>query len=194
MGHKKPTILGRTFGRLTPISYIGVRSDGSGLWQCKCSCGNQKQATTSALNGGFAKSCGCLYQDTRAQLGRYRTPKGARRPQAAKEGTAFRKLLSTYRESAARNGRQFELTDAVFRLLTSSPCSYCGQLPSKPARSFAGEVYLYNGIDRKLNQFGYTFENCVPCCWPCNRLKGSRNIEEFLGHVRQIARTCVEGL
>jgi hypothetical protein len=36
-------------------------------------------------------------------------------------------------------------------------------------------------IDRKYNDLGYTKENCVPCCWVCNRLKSDVFLyEEFL--------------
>lgn len=44
-----------------------------------------------------------------------------------------------------------------------------------------------NGIDRYDSAQGYVSGNVVPCCWPCNRAKGSSITEEFLAHVRKIA-------
>lgn len=35
-------------------------------------------------------------------------------------------------------------------------------------------------LDRKDNSIGYTLENSVPCCWPCNKDKGKLNYKEYL--------------
>lgn len=57
-------LTGQRFGRLTAIELLPERSKrGSRLWRCLCECGNEKIAPTSALNGGFIQSCGCLKHD-----------------------------------------------------------------------------------------------------------------------------------
>lgn len=33
--------------------------------------------------------------------------------------------------------------------------------------------YEYNGVDRLDNALGYTRENCVPACRPCNAAKNA---------------------
>lgn len=48
-------LMGRKFGKLTVIKRINTRR-----WLCECECGNQKEAVTSDLVRGNAKSCGCL--------------------------------------------------------------------------------------------------------------------------------------
>jgi hypothetical protein len=36
-------------------------------------------------------------------------------------------------------------------------------------------------LDRKNNLLGYSYNNCVACCWPCNKAKsGEFTYEEFL--------------
>jgi hypothetical protein len=39
--------------------------------------------------------------------------------------------------------------------------------------------YIYNGIDRVNNNFGYLIDNCVTCCTNCNVAKMARTQEEF---------------
>lgn len=61
---KSINIAGQRFGRLTALELLPERSKtGARLWRCLCDCGNEKVATTSALNNGFVQSCGCLKRD-----------------------------------------------------------------------------------------------------------------------------------
>lgn len=59
MRHKDLT--GEKFGRLTVLTrYEENTKHGSRQWVCKCSCGKTTIVTTSKLNKGHTKSCGCL--------------------------------------------------------------------------------------------------------------------------------------
>lgn len=174
MPNKRAQLLGKTFGRLTPVEDVGVDPISRlRLWRCTCSCGGEKIVPTASLTHGGTTSCGCIYKG-----------RGSR-PKKQKPGTAFRELLNIYKVSACRRGFGFTLTVDDFRFLTSSNCFYCGRCPAQRLETQA-EHYLYNGLDRKDNSLGYTIENVVPCCWPCNELKGSYSFEEFLAHVRRI--------
>lgn len=79
------------------------------------------------------------------------------------------------------NGRYpVELTYEEFFELCQEPfCHYCGsEIKRTQKRGEPG----YRGyfLDRRDNGTGYTRENCVPCCWPCNQLKGDRfSYEQF---------------
>lgn len=97
-----------------------------------------------------------------------------------KPGTAFRKLLGTYKTNARERGLEWALTDDEFRELTSSPCFFTNRLPSRESRADSGEIYLYNGIDRLDNTKGYVPGNCVPCCKEVNIAKSTLGVEEFL--------------
>lgn len=55
-------ITGAVFGRLTALRDVGKRS-GFRLWQCRCECGAETEATTRALRAGTTQSCGCLRRD-----------------------------------------------------------------------------------------------------------------------------------
>jgi hypothetical protein len=44
-----------------------------------------------------------------------------------------------------------------------------------------------NGLDRVDNARGYESGNVVPCCDPCNRMKGTLSREAFLEHVALVA-------
>jgi len=60
-------------------------------------------------------------------------------------------------------------------------CHYCGS----PILWLPRKRYKINTcghhLDRKDNSLGYTKENCVVCCWECNRIKGGfYSYEEML--------------
>jgi hypothetical protein len=48
-------------------------------------------------------------------------------------------------------------------------------------------VFRHNGIDRLVNDGGYSAENSVPCCWTCNRMKSDMSAADFLRLCRAIA-------
>jgi hypothetical protein len=74
-----------------------------------------------------------------------------------------------------------ELTYEEFILLASDPkCHYCDKELCRTSSKSKPNYRAYM-LDRKDNSKSYSFENCVPCCWSCNQIKGSRfSYEEFL--------------
>lgn len=81
---------------------------------------------------------------------------------------AFRRFYRSYKRRAERDGRYFELTEEQFNELTKKNCVYCDRPPSQK-----WGLYTYNGLDRLDNLRGYSLDNIAPCCWECNRIKGS---------------------
>jgi len=70
---------GRRFGRLVVLELMPERSNkGARLWRCRCDCGKEKTSTTSALNNGLTRSCGCMKSDidTRRKISEKRTSHG----------------------------------------------------------------------------------------------------------------------
>jgi hypothetical protein len=51
---------GTIFGKLTIIALVGQTKCGHNLYNCLCSCGNNKVINKSRLLSGNTKSCGCL--------------------------------------------------------------------------------------------------------------------------------------
>lgn len=60
-------LTGKTFGRLTVISYFGLRN-GASAWRCRCECGNSNLLIAGgSLRSGRSKSCGCLRREVLAK-------------------------------------------------------------------------------------------------------------------------------
>lgn len=58
----------KRFSNLTVISDCGKDKHGALLWLCICDCGGSKAFTGSTLRNGIAKSCGCVYGNTKHGL------------------------------------------------------------------------------------------------------------------------------
>jgi hypothetical protein len=71
--------------------------------------------------------------------------------------------FKTCRKMAKVRNLEFNLSLAEYlELITLDQCSYCrGPLP-----------ILGHGLDRVDNSKGYTKDNVVACCGPCNRFRG----------------------
>jgi len=166
------------FGRLIVQKFAGYKGKRR-CWKCICSCGKETILSTNKLTSGQTKSCGCLKQDYVASL---RLPK---------REASFNYYYNQYRQNAKYAGRKFELTKEQFRELTSSNCFYCGCVPTqviahKVKQHRSNGLFVHNGIDRIDNSKGYVFDNCVPCCKVCNKMKGSLNREKFLKQIEKI--------
>jgi len=59
-GYNAANLLGRVFGDLTVVRYAGTSKHRRLIWECRCSCGKYKTATTHLLTTGRTASCGCL--------------------------------------------------------------------------------------------------------------------------------------
>lgn len=56
---KNQNLLGKRFGRLTVIKFLGISESRQAEWLCRCDCGSMTVAPTGQLNFGL-QSCGCL--------------------------------------------------------------------------------------------------------------------------------------
>jgi len=59
-GRKLIDLIGKKFGRLTPIKYMGKNKNSKHMWLCKCDCGNEKIVLGGNLREGKTNSCGCF--------------------------------------------------------------------------------------------------------------------------------------
>jgi len=174
--HKK-NLVGSRFGKLvvleeaTPFTYESGYKETT--WLCKCDCGKTDVVRAKCLLKGSAASCGCSAINVIKFLG---------------NEASLRALYQDYIGGARQRALVFDLTLEDFRVLTSQNCRYCGAEPSKRSRARKGTKipYIYNGVDRIDNEFGYTKENSAPCCSICNRMKFKFSVEEFIEHARRI--------
>lgn len=60
--NKRLDLLGRKFGRLKVIDFIGMDKHKHSVWLCKCSCGNEKIVPGNYLMTKHTQSCGCFHR------------------------------------------------------------------------------------------------------------------------------------
>lgn len=76
----------------------------------------------------------------------------------------------------ARQRHRVSIGKSEWLKLKNSPCYYCGVEPHL-LLNFYHRLNLnktaWMTIDRKNNSLGYEPNNVVPCCFNCNRIKGS---------------------
>lgn len=58
--NNKQHLEGQRFGKLVVLEETDLRKGTNIIWKCQCDCGNICYVTTSSLNKGDTKSCGCL--------------------------------------------------------------------------------------------------------------------------------------
>ena len=174
---------GKVFGRLR-VKNVKKSRNGRLWWLCLCTCGNEKFIQGKSLRLGLTKSCGCLARETASKT---------KRKEKGYSGLTL--LLGQYKSSASTKGLPFELTREEFRRITSSECCYCGSPPRRyrhdgskllTERGRLHGRYVFNGVDRKNNNKGYTKGNSVPCCTVCNVMKRTMSSDEFINHCRKI--------
>ena len=101
------------------------------------------------------------------------------------KNSCYFKLYNKYKFNALQRGYEFSISEEKFFKLVQGDCFYCGSNPSKTVKNNDNET-LYNGIDRYDNSIGYTDENCVTCCWICNRFKQTMTHKELKEHVAKM--------
>lgn len=96
-------------------------------------------------------------------------------------------LFRDYTRRAEKKDREFSLTAEQFIDIIKQDCHYCGEEPNKiiPRKSY---TLIYNGIDRKDNNEGYTILNSLPCCTDCNFAKGGMSYEKFVDWLERSAK------
>lgn len=151
--------IGDRFGKLVVIKKV---QEFSNIWECRCDCGNHINTTGFELihiRRGCSISCAnsLVYGEA-----------------------AFNSVYNDSKRSAKRRGYTWDIPKNIFRKITSSNCFYCGNPPSmRTNRSDLNGDYIHNGIDRVNNANGYVINNCVACCWNCNKAKQSFSPKQF---------------
>jgi len=171
--YHRHNLVGQKFGRLTVINENGRLNKGV-AYDCLCDCGGTKRVRSANLTRGITKSCGCTQYDKSHCRGKDR-----------------KKILLTkeYKAMLRRNidlgFGESDISFNDFRYLASLDCFYCGKEPTNTTRDGYKKYYVtdyvlrWTGPDRINPLLGYSKENCVPCCDPCNKMKSSLSPEEF---------------
>jgi len=93
-------------------------------------------------------------------------------------------IYKDYQRGCFKKNLEFTLNLEEFSSLLDQPCHYC-----KDSDSF--------GVDRINSRIGYTKENCVACCYFCNKMKNamdpytfSKSVNNILYHQRVREGEC----
>lgn len=97
---------------------------------------------------------------------------------------------NNYRTGALSRNLEWNLSLDEFKNIINKDCCYCGQKPEEKQSLIrynkTGSPILVNGIDRIDSTKGYYKENCVPCCFMCNKMKSDLYYKDFLHHIKKI--------
>ncbi len=91
-----------------------------------------------------------------------------------KYAKSFIGRYNQYKNGALNRKLAFLLTQGEFRTFWAKPCHYCS------------EGIETIGLDRVNNKMGYTLNNIVSCCTPCNRMKKAVGYKEFISRCLRI--------
>ena len=188
-GTSRKDLTNKVFGRLTVIKYTQkIDKYGSAIWLCLCSCGKQKETPSDSLNTGKTKSCGCLQRETASAAWKNKDCWNKLPP-----GTSsFNSLYGSYRRGAKNRNIVFSLTKETFKIITQQNCYYCKEEPKQFIKGSKIKThYLYNGIDRRDNNEGYTKQNALACCKNCNYAKQQLSESDFLSLIAKIYKNRV---
>lgn len=157
---------GARFGKLIVLERIGTAINNAPIVKCRCDCGIIKNFTITNLTSGGTVSCGCYNRDKAVSQNPWPT-----------------ELKFYIKQEQTNRGNDFNLTLDEFKKFCSSNCFYCGNEPNGKMQTGRDKR---NGIDRINNSIGYQLDNCVSCCWTCNRMKGKMTHQDFIEHIRKI--------
>lgn len=109
---------------------------------------------------------------------------------------AERQIFRRVASDAKNRNLSFDISLEWFIIAIHIPCHYCGSADANSAlvtlHDESGKPYRipyrYNGIDRMDNSIGYVEDNCLPCCFICNRAKRDMGYFEFEEYLINVAR------
>ena len=167
--------IGKTFGVITVLdvayeTYDKAKQSKRTYFKVHCNrCGKDSVLRADALiikgkNGKQdRKSCKLCYADLQREIADNKYA----------ETRHFRQRLNSIKSNAKGRGYNFNLTEEEVEKIIEKPCFYCGKEHS-------------DGIDRIDSTKPYTIDNCVPCCYICNRMKNKFSLDLFLDKVEKI--------
>jgi hypothetical protein len=170
------TILERDYSRIGRFRYF---------W-CLCDCGNKVSRLLADMRRERGvSSCGCYASELKYD---------------AEGQVAFHGAYLRYERRAMKKKIPFKVTEEEFIKIISMRCHYCGTEPrdfnpyidshgnqrSDSQATIDRSWVKMNGVDRKSSDDGYTLENCLSCCFPCNRAKGDMIYENYLNYLKQM--------
>jgi len=174
-----PLLIGSKFNKLTIVEILENYYDNTTYkrklgYKCVCDCGKEvilrHKNLVRPTTRYATKSCGCAHKKSGDEY-----------------SPAFNEVYKYYRLNAQKRKYGFELTKEQFTPLIFGNCHFCKDPPGNKKQDKRKTTRMtYSGIDRKDNTKGYTVENSVSCCAPCNRMKMAFTVEFFKEQIVKI--------
>ena len=176
---------GDKFGKFITIEKLKYETPAGNFewrWKCKDESGNIFYKRTRALYEELDKE---KQKEEKIKNGEYYESIGMNQLGVRKS------IFKEYIRNAANRGIPMNLIFDQFNSLINQPCYYCGAEPSVHKTSEVKSnkiepVLKHNGVDRLNSSIGYELDNCVPCCYICNRAKAQLDDRSFLEHIVKI--------
>lgn len=178
------SIVWKRFGRLIVLEYShSSKSNKQTNRKCLCDCWNITITRRDWLVSWNVKSCWCLQKENAKKLQR----------KWFGESTKS-EAWYTFNKWAEKRWYINELTYNEWYSLSQQKCYYCWEPPSNCNKSrFNNWDFVYNGIDRLINNIWYILWNVVPCCYKCNKMKMTLNEVEFIMQIEKIHQYIAVG-
>ena len=165
--------LGKTFGVLTILSldhetYDKEKQCKRSYFNCKCNRCNKYCLTRSdrfsRISKYFPKSCTHCVDDLQKEI--------AENKYKIKDTKYIRNRIGSIRGAAKSRNIEMCLTNDEIESYLNKQCYYCKDNAM--------------GIDRIDSMKPYTLDNCVSCCFICNRMKNKYDFNLFIDKITKI--------
>jgi hypothetical protein len=184
MGRNSIFSIGQFFGKLEILEILPTTSGRRVRLRCLCHyCSDEKIMHGSNIE--TRNSCGCQQHNSNEwkSIG----PKNM--SWQLEYGLAARNYLEfSYKRGAKKRSLNYNLTSEQFNELIIGSCHFCGESKTqiKKGQGKTSGDFMYTGIDRLDSSKGYSFDNCVSCCWMCNNMKHTTSEMNFINHIKKI--------
>lgn len=192
MPAKRKDHKGQKYHHLTMLRPTRSGGAGKGMyWLAQCDCGSTREVRASEASLGYVKTCGkCEYH--LALVKGAGAIGGSKFKETNNQKRGLREQERKYAYSAHKRKIPWHLTPREFEEIVLKPCTYCQSSPREyKSRLNKGKGRVVsatmNGIDRIDSNKGYTFENCIPCCTTCNRMKLNLPVDVFVKQCTKVS-------
>lgn len=176
---KNKNLIGKKFGRLTVLRFIGKNNNNKRLFECRCECGNIINAISAKLMCGRKVSCGCKGKEDQLK----RQWKGY----GEISGSLWTRIVN---QAKLRNIEIDVTIQDVWNLFLKQERK-C-KLTDLPL-NFSSSYWATNGtasLDRINSKLGYTKDNIQWVHKDVNQMKMDLNEQYFLEMCVKISDKC----
>jgi hypothetical protein len=179
---------GQKFSKFTILKRVpGER--GRVRYACICECGTCEDVDAQSIKNGRRHCCYLC-------LGYKQPPRCKSLADTDPAESALRDLYRHAKGGAIRRKYSWNLEFKFVKQCFLSACHYCKRPPQSLFDwvDYCTVVGLYtNGLDRRNNEPFYNESNVVPCCWTCNKMKGTMTEAEFKAHLQLLRDQYLSG-